>query len=116
MTNLKQEMLQYVKVLREKAPMLYKNLEESGLKITDSWEGMAAEEMKGSISRIISACEQILRVEKPSAAEYRLTIDIPRLLKNLKKIEECKAGKENTVLINEIRDTINFIEKNNKKI
>lgn len=107
------DMLDKIKELRNIANEIHQKLEQDGLSITN----IPKEQLFNyNIKNIIGAIESLLRNEPPERSNLRLEKEIPDAFNNIKKLQETQAGRTNSESLARIKDLINNIELNYRRL
>ncbi len=107
------EVLDKIKELRNTANEVVIKLERDGLSITNIPK---AQLFDYNIKNIIGSVESMLRNEPPEKAVLRLEKEIPDLYNNIKKIKETAPGRLNAEHLDKIKQLVEYIEQNYKRL
>lgn len=113
MKSLASDMLEKIKELRNLANETSKRLEEGGLSITN----IPKEQLFNyNIKSIIDSIEALLRNEPSEKPILRLEKEIPDVHTNIKKLQATPQGKTNSTALSRIKEVIEYIEQNYKRL
>ena len=107
------ELLSKLKELKDLSRDVYIELEENGLKITDSHAGIAKEHLFNSnLKDIVGAVEGLLRGEPSERHTVRLEKALPDSLVNLKKVKASRASLRSMDRLERIEALLGYLENN----
>lgn len=113
MKSLASDMLEKIKELRNLANETSQRLEREGMSITN----ISKEQLfNHNIKSMIDSIEALLRNEPSERPILRLEKEIPDSHINLKKMQETPQGRSNSASLARIKDIINHIEQNYKRL
>ena len=113
MRSLASDMLERIKELRNVGSETSKKLERDGISITN----IPKEQLFNyNIKSIIDSIEALLRNEPSEKPILRLEKEFPDAHVNLKKLQETPQGRTNAEALLRIKDIINQIEQNYKRL